>query len=401
LADGRRVSRASVLAFRFALFVGLIAACVCPATADDHCVYETIWDTSGWAGFPNESPHMPLESAPGVPKCEFTLFPESNWYGHCWVKGWVCDKDRKHLTPQPIINGTPQYLGCGAAVSSPTCGQPISLATGNTYIVQTDITMPGLGGLLLTRTWNSLWPSTQTAYVSGAFGTNWRSNYEERVYADTDGTVEYLRGDGSTWSFVLSVVGGQSSYELVAPSRQYATLALTPEGWAINFKNGEKRLFSMASGSLIAIVDRNANTTQLSYDSLNRLSRVTDPASRHIDFGYESPDSQRVATVTSVFGVHHYSYDGHGRLIKVTNPDGTWVSFEHDPRWDDNSLVPALITSVKDADNKILETHTYDTCGRGLTSARANGVESVSVSYPVAQTCRGWWLPIYNPRTTE
>lgn len=33
-------------------------------------------------------------------------------------------------------------------------------------------------------------------------------------------------------------------------------------------------------------------------------------------------------------------------------------------------------------DGKLLEGHTYDPQGRGLTSTRANGVDSVTVSYP-------------------
>ena len=40
-----------------------------------------------------------------------------------------------------------------------TCGLPINLRTGNTYIGQQDYSLPGLsGGLGLTRTWNSMWP---------------------------------------------------------------------------------------------------------------------------------------------------------------------------------------------------------------------------------------------------
>src|SRR5437879_2833831 len=41
-----------------------------------------------------------------------------------------------------------------------TAGAPISLLTGNTFIEETDVRIPGLSnGLTLTRTWNSKWPS--------------------------------------------------------------------------------------------------------------------------------------------------------------------------------------------------------------------------------------------------
>jgi hypothetical protein len=51
-------------------------------------------------------------------------------------------------------------------------GRPIQLASGNTYIDQTDISLPGLGGgLTLRRRWNSTWPSNQIATSIGIFGS--------------------------------------------------------------------------------------------------------------------------------------------------------------------------------------------------------------------------------------
>jgi hypothetical protein len=41
-----------------------------------------------------------------------------------------------------------------------------------------------------------------------------------------------------------------------------------------------------------------------------------------------------------------------------------------------------MITAVMDSAGKVLESHTYDSKGRGLTSSRAGGVEAITVSYP-------------------
>ncbi|MDE3109160.1 MAG: hypothetical protein KGL02_04390, partial [Acidobacteriota bacterium] len=66
----------------------------------------------------------------------------------------------------------------------------MNLSTGNTYIIESDLHLPGLGGgLSLVRTWNSIWPATENAYQIGMFGPNWRSTYEERVYLGSDGYV--------------------------------------------------------------------------------------------------------------------------------------------------------------------------------------------------------------------
>jgi YD repeat-containing protein len=270
----------------------------------------------------------------------------------------------------------PFEVGC-----CPTCGgcgnsgaAPISLVNGNTYIVETDVKIPGLsGGLTLTRNWNSIWPSTQTALQAGLFGPNWRSSYEERVFLGNDDYVKYSLGDGSFWSFACPY---WSSCSLVAPANVKATLVANSNytSWTITFQNGEQRIFNYASGSLTSIIDRNGNTTQLTYDGLNRLVTVADPGGRHLYFSYASGSSYLVTGVTSDVGISlSYAYDSQGRLIQVTKPDLTTLAFAYDSN--------SRITSVTDSAGKILESHTYDSQGRGLTSSRANGVESVTVSY--------------------
>ncbi len=269
---------------------------------------------------------------------------------------------------------------CPAAPGTGSCGQggaPIDLASGNTSIAQSDISLPGLGGgLTLARTWNSLWPPTESAWREGIFGPNWRSTFEERVFGGSDGYVKYSRGDGCSWSFGFSgIVNSANLYAVASPADQTATLAQTTSNWTLTFKNGEQRVFDATSGNLLSIVDRNGNTTQLTYDSSYRLVTVTDPASRHLYFSYASPSSYLVTSVSSDVGLTlSYSYDGLGRLVKVTKPDQTTISFQYDS----NSFVSAVL----DSNGKVLESHTYDTNGRGLTSSRAGGVEAITVTYP-------------------
>lgn len=283
----------------------------------------------------------------------------------CWVP--LCTK---HVCP---------------TCSTPASGQPVSLATGNTFIAQQDLRIPGLGnGLTLVRTWNSLLRVSLSSV--GLFGPNWRSNYEERIYVDDDNTVAYGRGDGSVWNFVAGAsstftapAGTLGTYTPVAPANLTACLFEGPTTWTLILQNGEQRLFDGTSGNLLSITDRNGNTTQLTYDASYRLKTVTDPASRHLYLSYASPTSYLVTGVSSDVGISlSYSYDGQGRLTQYTKPDNTTVSFQYgDPN-------PTLITTVIDANGKVLESHTYDGQGRGLTSARAGGVEAVTVTYPPA-----------------
>ena len=260
----------------------------------------------------------------------------------------------------------------------PTCpkaGRPISLATGNTFINETDVSLPGLGGgLTLTRTWNSQWPATQLASSIGDFGPNWRSTYEERIFMSGDNYLKYARGDGSFWSFGINPNTGK--FVVAAPASASATLLQGATSWILIFQNGEQRQFNLTTGVLTAIVDRNGNTTQLTYDPSNRLATITDPASRHLYFNYGTGSlSLLVTSVTSDFGISlSYAYDAQFRLSQVTKPDLTTITFNYNSQ--------SQIASVTDSNGKVLESHTYDSSGRGLTSSRANGVESLTITYP-------------------
>jgi YD repeat-containing protein len=293
---------------------------------------------------------------PGATSCEYQIF---SW------GSWTCGFNICPPPAAPI-----ECIQC--ALGKDSAPNPVSLATGNTYIQQIDVKVPGLaGGLSLERTWNSLWPSTQTAFQVGIFGPNWRSTYEERIFVSSDSYTKYARSDGSFWSF-----GGIGSLYLLAPANVVATLNVdsATSQWVLTFQNGEKRLFDYASGVLTAIVDRNGNTTQLTYDSTNRLITVTDPGGRHLYFGYGSSTSRLVTSVTSDVGISlSYSYDSEGRLTQVTKPDSTTNSFVYNSN--------SMITEVLDSSGVVLESHTYDSSGRGLTSSRADGVNAVTISY--------------------
>jgi YD repeat-containing protein len=288
------------------------------------------------------------------------------------------------------VNGTPKV------------GQPINLATGDTFITQSDLSIPGLGGgLSLSRTWHSQFPFGEGVPTSGIFGGNWRSTYEELIYVDPGGEVKYVQGTGGIWTLGWAGAGlGEAGwaiwlYSMIAPANGNVSLAynqsLTGSApyWTLSFNTGEKRIFTVNCaplgpanctniptnpfGHLTAIIDRNGNTTSLTYDSLNRLITVTDPASRHLYFSYAGG---LVVGVSSDAGIAlSYAYDGQGRLTTVTKPDLTTLSFQYGSN--------SMILAVLDTNGKVLEAHTYDAGGtRGVTSSRAGGVDAITITYP-------------------
>ena len=171
-----------------------------------------------------------------------------------------------------------------------------------------------------------------------------------------DNYLTYARADGGYWTFAMN---GGGAFVVVSPANVSAALSQTSSNILLTFQNGEQRQFSLTTGLLTAILDRNGNSTQLTYDSSNRLVTITSPASQHLYFNYQNGSSLLVSSVTSDFGLTlSYSYDTQGRLSQVTYPDQTTVSYTYNTQSQITFRSPipmgkfwkAIPTTLRDAD---------------------------------------------------
>jgi len=254
-------------------------------------------------------------------------------------------------------------------------GQPINLATGDVWISKTDYAVPGLGrGLSLTRTWNSLWAQNAPPFLAGMFGAGWTSDFEERLQTLDTTHLRYWLSSGNAWVFQTSCSG--CSYTVAAPLNEHASLTYNTSTalYTLTFIDGTIKTFN-STGYLTALTDRNGNKTVITYDNSQRISKVTAPGGQSLTFSYGNSTYVNLATAAqdSVGTVATFAYSG-SQMIQVAYPDGGQLNYAYDANEN--------ISSVTDAFGKILETHTYDSGGRGLTSARANGVDLVTVQYP-------------------
>jgi YD repeat-containing protein len=248
------------------------------------------------------------------------------------------------------------------------------VTNGNVWIQQRDYSVPGLGGGLgLVRTWNSQLGTV--GYFAGMFGLDWASTYEEHLAGpDSNNYLTYWRGDGSTWTFSYNSV--LDSYSLASPPNVRAQLVSNlTGGFTLTLADHTQRVFN-GQNLLATIIDRNNNQTTINYDGENRITSVTSPGNKTLTFTYGDPGYfyQATSAQDSVGTVATYVYDNWKRLSSVTYADGSGMNFTYDP-------TSSMILSVTDKQGKLLESHTYDTNNRGLTSARAYGVDSVSLSY--------------------
>ena len=256
-----------------------------------------------------------------------------------------------------------------AGKSCPLVGQPVNVSNGNMWLEQNDYKLPGLGEEIeITRFYNSL---TQT---SGLFGTGFRTKYDESLefYGNKlarlnmpDGRAVYLTRESTTADYLPFTTG---FYGFVTQN--------TDGTFTLTYKDGRKHLFSPA-GRLQWQKDRQGNQTTLTYDANNALTGIADSFGRTLTVVTSNGLVQSLSD--SLGGVATYTYfTGTNHLQEVTYPDGSKFKFEYDTTAVAGKI---FLKTVKDAYDKIIETHDYDVYGRATTSEKAGGVEKYIFDY--------------------
>ncbi|MFY9227026.1 MAG: RHS repeat-associated core domain-containing protein, partial [Blastocatellia bacterium] len=215
--------------------------------------------------------------------------------------------------------------------------------------------------------------STKYLTSKGYLGFGTRMNYEVRL------TGSFAQGgagriawpqDKNGWLFNYS--GTDTDGALVFTSTAKATLLgdkirkLSNGTLEYISKNGDKMEFD-SNGRLTDIVDRNNNTTVLTYSG-NNLAQVTDPVGRSMNLIYDGQD--RIIQVTDPIGrswTFTYTTTGGiaGILATVTDPLG------HTVRYGYTAL--GQLETVTDKRNNIVRRITYDLNGRVTSQTWADG----------------------------
>jgi RHS repeat-associated protein len=230
------------------------------------------------------------------------------------------------LTASSVVSGGPGLTEQGGALNRSehrtTCGagDPVNCATGVFSHEFTDASIPGRGvPLKFSRTCSSL-----NAETDGPLGFGWTDSYNMSLaFNGETGAVTVHEEGGSTVSFFPNGSGG-----FTAPARVLATLVKNEDGSYTfsRYADHVQYIFSEA-GQLLREVDRNGNTTTLSYSG-GLLERVTDPSGRSLVFTYTG---SHISTVTDPMGrTTTFSYDGQGNLASTSDSLGRSWSFAYD-----------------------------------------------------------------------
>jgi RHS repeat-associated protein len=257
-------------------------------------------------------------------------------------------------------------VGDGENLGVTTCNtglaDPVNVTNGNMYLQQADYRLPGAGPMIdITRTYNSMSPSI------GLFGTGWSTIYDETIVSYDADMARFNQADGRAVYFGRGA--GSSGALLPIAGDFHGQLTQGSGSFTLTMKDGTVHEFDSA-GKLVSLTDRNGNQTTLTYTN-GHLESVTDPFARVLSFTTDS--NGQVLTISDRIGtVATYTYDS-GKLESVTYADDSSFEFAYD--------TGNRLTSVTDALGHVVESHTYDSQGRALTSEREDGVRHYDFDY--------------------
>ncbi len=224
-------------------------------------------------------------------------------------------------------------LGGGGAAA-------VNMATGNLVVSHPRVSLPYRGGnaLPLGLTYNA-----QVGDNVGV-GPGWQLDLQRRLILNGDSTVTFVDADGARHTFTNPETAG-SVTTYTRPASLYATLVKDTgqsSEFTLTYRDQSRDRFQI-SGSvarLMTIEDRHGNTLTLAYDGAGNLSTVTDPASRVVDFTWDTtPTPDRLTTIsdwawingsgevqTAASGsrrTYRLFYDGSGNLSGWSDPLNT------------------------------------------------------------------------------
>jgi RHS repeat-associated protein len=258
-------------------------------------------------------------------------------------------------------------------------GDPCDTKTGLYYQQDTDIAVPDVMPITLTRTYRT----EDTA--SRVFGIGASHPYDQYLLRDDLCTAaRVILPDGAYIHFTrtsgTNCMDAMLTHTTTHTGFYAATLAwdTTLLRYRLKFKDGTEWRFS-EYGSLVAMFDRNGNSTTLTRAAggglAGNLSRITSPNGRYLTFTYDA--SNRITQVTDILGrTITYTYDASGRLWKVTNPMTGVSEYTYD--------ASHRLLTAKEPNGNTHVTNTYDANGRVATQTQAD-----STTYQFAYTLDG------------
>ncbi|GLY85649.1 DUF6531 domain-containing protein [Actinoallomurus iriomotensis] len=239
---------------------------------------------------------------------------------------------------------------------------PVDVASGEVLLCQTDVELPGVLPLVLSRTHISSYR------LGGWFGTSWASTLDQRLEA-AGPALRFVGADGMVLDFPIPEAG--ASVEPMDGPR--LSLRRDGGGFTLSDPTGESVLRFEGGPSvfrLIRVEDRNRNHIDIGYENDGSIARIEHSGGYRIQVettagritGFRLRDSVLV----------RFGYDGAGNLAKVTDPSDRSLSFSYD--------ADGRLTGWRDS-NDCWYRYTYDEAGRCVRAEGKGGFLNAAFEY--------------------
>jgi YD repeat-containing protein len=237
----------------------------------------------------------------------------------------------------------------------------VDLHTGRFVLRQTDLFVPDVMPLSLTRTY-IVWD-----YHSRAFGVGGNHPYDicptgtrnPYTYMDLN-----LEDDRSIHMRRISKGAGYADavFRHAETSSEFygAQVAWNGNGWTLDFRDGRKFFFpeayaatNRAQGAPIAMVDADGHRIQLKRSKVRNLEELLSPGGHTIRFKYDLGD--RIVEADDDTGqIRKYTYDQGGHLDTVSDGAHILYRFEYQRLMNEAGYDPWLLTAILDGDWNVL-----------------------------------------------
>lgn len=187
-------------------------------------------------------------------------------------------------------------------------------------------------------------------------GPKWTLNWIKYVADDPNASngLPITRTDGGGGGYLYTYNSSQNgTYPEQWAGVQLSRIPQTGPATSYQrlFPDGSIEIYALSNGATVAprfmfltqIIDPAGNTTTLSYDSMFRLTHVTDAMGRQTTFSYELANHALLITkITDPFGrVSQVTYDSTGRLSSITDAIGITSRFTYG-----STAEPDLVTTL-------------------------------------------------------
>ncbi|PPD43345.1 MAG: hypothetical protein CTY14_08820, partial [Methylotenera sp.] len=309
----------------------------------------------------------------------YTNYDGADAYYYCeenpsitWGAPFMCPDPAPPLDPK----NTPDTSPCDGTNES------ISFNAGNEVIREVDHTSLGFGALSFNRIYNS----TSAVYPSNQ-GAKWRNGLNRSIqHLSNYGVALAYRSGGKVYTFSLGSNLWLPDADITDKLTELKNVEGVRTGWTYKAGGKDEVETYDANGKLLSIKDRAGSAQTMEYTCgsngcitvpgnpppvENLLIKVTDQLGRSLNYSYDNLN--RIKTMTNPAGgsyTYTYSTDGNNNLASVTYPDNKTKTYLYGEATNVSTTPNAgvsyanALTGIIDENNNRYATYRYDAAGR-------------------------------------